>query len=70
MNEKHLTQKDLSERWSIAEGTLQNWRSQGIGPVFLKIHNRIVYRLEDVLQYEADSSRRSTSLKAVTGSAA
>jgi len=57
----HLSQSDLAKRWGVGEGTLENWRSQGIGPVFLKLNNRIAYRQEDIVAYEAKSLRKSTS---------
>lgn len=45
---KHLSQRELSERWTIAETTLERWRSMGIGPVYVKLPGRVVYRITDV----------------------
>lgn len=67
---KHLNQTQLSERWDVAEATLERWRSDGIGPVFLKIQGRVLYRLEDIQAFEADSLRQSTGLKSAPGKAA
>ncbi len=61
---KHLNQRDLAERWDISEATLERWRSDGIGPVFLKLQGRVLYRAEDVEAYEAASLRQSTSARA------
>ncbi|MFX1761489.1 helix-turn-helix domain-containing protein [Paraburkholderia sp. A1RI-2L] len=61
MTVKHLNQRDLAERWDISEATLERWRSDGIGPVFMKLQGRVLYRLEDVEAYETESLRRSTS---------
>jgi DNA-binding transcriptional regulator YiaG len=36
----HLNQKQLAARWSISEATLERWRSEGIGPKFLKLCGR------------------------------
>lgn len=58
---KHLNQTQLAARWDLAEATLERWRSDGIGPVFLKIQGRVLYRLEDIEGFEADSLRQSTS---------
>jgi DNA-binding transcriptional regulator YiaG len=33
----HLNQKQLASRWSVSEATLERWRSDGIGPMFLKL---------------------------------
>jgi hypothetical protein len=45
---KHLNQRQLADRWDVSEATLERWRSEGIGPVFLKLQGRVLYRLEDV----------------------
>ncbi len=59
----HLTQTQLAKRWSVSKASLERWRSQGIGPVFLKLHGRVLYRLCDIEQYEESclSSTRHTS---------
>ena len=55
MIEKYLTPDQLAERWKMNVDTLRNWRSQGTGPAFVKLTDRMVrYRLEDVEQYERD----------------
>jgi predicted site-specific integrase-resolvase len=41
---QHINQQTLAERWQVSEATLKRWRSIGVGPVFLKLHGRIVYR--------------------------
>lgn len=65
---KHLNQTELAERWDVAEATLERWRSDGIGPVFMKILGRVLYRLEDIENFESSSLRKSTS-SAVRGAA-
>ncbi|MCG8381770.1 MAG: DNA-binding protein [Gammaproteobacteria bacterium] len=52
MNCNHINQKKLAERWNISQRTLERWRAIGWGPLFLKIGNRVVYRVEDFLTYE------------------
>ncbi|WP_086930724.1 helix-turn-helix domain-containing protein [Agarilytica rhodophyticola] len=59
----HLNQEQLALRWNLSESTIANWRSKGIGPAFLKLHNRVVYREEDIVAYEAQSLRKSTGEK-------
>lgn len=61
MSVKHLNQRQLADRWDVSEATLERWRSEGIGPVFLKLQGRVLYRLEDVESFESDSLRKSTS---------
>ena len=65
-----LAQLDLSERWGISPKTLERWRVLGIGPCFLKLGGKVVYRLEDVEAYERQSLRQSTSEAVHAGGAA
>ena len=51
----HLGQKELAERWRMSEATLERWRSDRIGPVFLKIQGRVLYRLIDIEAFEVAS---------------
>ncbi len=67
---KHLSQRELSERWTIAETTLERWRTLGIGPVYVKLPGRVVYRITDVEGYERRCLRRSTSESVLVGGAA
>lgn len=55
------TQTQLAERWQLSSGTLERWRSEGIGPIFLKMQGKVRYRLSDVVTFEEESLRRSTS---------
>ena len=41
MEVAHLNQKQLAARWSISEATVERWRSEGIGPKFLKLCGRV-----------------------------
>jgi Helix-turn-helix domain len=50
---RHLNQIDLARRWQISPRTLERWRWLGIGPRYIKIGGRVVYRLEDIEAYEA-----------------
>lgn len=53
MEDKMITQKELAERWSLAEATLERWRSIGVGPHYVKLMSRVRYRLSDVEAFEA-----------------
>jgi hypothetical protein len=57
----HLNQIELSRRWRISARTLERWRWLGQGPKFLKIGGRVVYRVDDVENYEAEQVRSSTA---------
>ncbi|SFM13690.1 helix-turn-helix transcriptional regulator [Nitrosomonas communis] len=67
---KHLSQGELAERWNISEATLERWRSEGMGPVFLKLQGRVLYRLEDIEAFEAESLCKSTTERINAGGAA
>jgi hypothetical protein len=56
----HLNQRNLSQRWHVSEATLERWRSDGIGPKFLKLSGRVLYRLVDIEAYEEACLSTST----------
>ena len=51
-----LSTHQLADRWNISPQTLENWRSQGKGPKYVKLgqgkSSPIVYRMSDVEKYE------------------
>jgi hypothetical protein len=49
----HLTQAQLARRWALSPRTLEAWRWQRLGPPYIKVGKRIVYRLPDIEAYEA-----------------
>lgn len=58
-----MTAREMSERWGgrIAVRTLNNWRTSGTGPPFVKIGGAVLYKLGDVLKWEASRTVDSTS---------
>ena len=70
MSIKHLNQRQLADRWDVSEASLERWRSDGIGPIFLKLQGRVLYRLEDIEAFETASLRKSTSEAVCAGGAA
>ena len=44
-----------------SEATLERWRSEGLGPRFLKLQGRVLYRLVDIEPYEASCLSISTT---------
>ena len=54
---RHLLTVQLSDRWHMSTRTLEQWRWKGIGPRYLKIGGRVLYRLEDIEAYEAAQRR-------------
>lgn len=67
MEVAHLNQKQLAARWSVSEASLERWRSEGIGPKFLKICGRVLYRQVDIEAYE--ESCLATSTKTIAAQA-
>ena len=61
MNDILLTPQDLAKRWNLEPNTLGQWRWNGRGPKYLKINRSILYRLEDVEEFEKQKVRHSTS---------
>lgn len=66
MNIRHLSQSDLSDRWTISPRTLERWRWAGCGLRYLKIGGRVVYRLEDIEAYENTQAFNNTAEFAAT----
>lgn len=56
----HLNQVDVSRRWKISCRTLERWRWLGIGPRYIKIGGRVVYRLQDIEAYENQQAKDTT----------
>jgi hypothetical protein len=65
MAEIFLTPVELAKRWKMSVNTLNNWRVQKTGPVFLKVGNglrgKVLYRLDDIELYERDRRPELTS---------
>lgn len=61
MSTQHLDQTNLSRRWRISPRTLERWRWLKIGPAYMKIGGRVVYRIDDIEAFEAAQLRASTA---------
>jgi hypothetical protein len=59
MEIKHLNQFELAKRWRLSARTLERWRWLSLGPRYLKIGGRVVYRIEDVEAFEAAKMREA-----------
>ena len=60
-NERHLSSAELASRWGLAIKTVDRWRTEGLGPVFVRLPGRVVYRMVDIEAFEQRLSRISTS---------
>lgn len=47
-----LTEQMLALRWHCSTSRLQRWRAEQKGPAYLKIGGKVLYRLEDLRDYE------------------
>ncbi|ACH83379.1 MULTISPECIES: helix-turn-helix transcriptional regulator [Acidithiobacillus] len=56
----HLNQQQLAARWHLSEACLERWRSEGIGPKFMKLKGRVLYRQVDIEAYEKSCLATST----------
>lgn len=59
-----LNEPQLACRWGVSPKTLQRWRMDGRGPKYLKLSKRVVYPIEDILDFEDRSAYLSTSARA------
>lgn len=65
-----MNQRQLAERWTVSVASLERWRTEGIGPVFLKLQGRVVYRLEDIEAFEVENLHKRTSERVSAGGVA
>jgi hypothetical protein len=51
---RFLTAQQLVERWgsAVCVGTLANWRTQGRGPVYVRIGSKVRYPIAQLEQWE------------------
>ena len=47
MEIRHLSQRELAKRRRISEATLERWRSEGLGPNYLKLQGRVLYLISE-----------------------
>jgi hypothetical protein len=59
-----INEDGLAKRWWVSRKTLQRWRQTGGGIPHTKIGHRVIYAMSDVLAYEANAQRISTSERA------
>jgi len=57
MDGQCMTQTELAKRWQISEATLDRWRTEAGGPVFLKFGGQVRYRLCDIEAFESEVLR-------------
>ena len=57
----HMNQPQLANRWGVSEACLEHCRSKGVGPQFLKLRGRVLYRQIDIEAFEEGCLRQSTS---------
>ncbi len=51
---KHLTQSDLANRWNKSVHTIERYRCEGTGPIYMKIGGEVMYRLKDIEKFEEE----------------
>jgi excisionase family DNA binding protein len=56
-----LTTKEAAEFLRLKPHTLENMRSQGKGPIFLKLGGRVFYHRADLKAWLKEARRRSSS---------
>ncbi|HSK80357.1 MAG TPA: helix-turn-helix domain-containing protein [Thermoanaerobaculia bacterium] len=57
----YLTTQEAADLLRLKKNTLEVWRVQGRGPVFLKLGSRVLYERSALEDYAAANRRKSTS---------
>jgi hypothetical protein len=65
----HFNQKQLAARWHLSEACLERWRSEGIGPKFMKLKGCVLYGQVDIEAYEESCLATSTKTPTAQASA-
>ncbi len=65
MDGRCISQNELAKRWQVSESTLERWRYEGIGPVFMKLRGKVRYRDSDILAFEARALQASTRQRSI-----
>lgn len=47
----YIDEKGCEALAPIVAGTWRNWRSAGVGPPYLKVRGRVLYKRQDVLDF-------------------
>ena len=64
-SEVFMTEKQLALRWQVSVKKIQKDRINGGGIQWVRIGRLVRYRLSDVLKWETDNTRVSTSTASV-----
>lgn len=52
-NPEFIREAQLAERWGMSVKSIQRWRYSRLGPDYLKMIGRVVYRMTEVEHFEA-----------------
>lgn len=61
MNPNLINPDSLAKRWNLTKTTLSQWRWNGRGPKYLKLGRRVMYRIQDIEEFEGQKIRSNTS---------
>lgn len=56
-----LTSSELAHRWRLTPKTLDKWRCAGKSPPYEKIGSRILYKMDEIEEFERNALRYHTS---------
>lgn len=59
--EKYLTPEEMAEYICRAKGTVDNWRSMEVGPPYMKVNSRIMYKKTEVDKWLDKKDQRNKS---------
>lgn len=61
MEKLFINQDKLADRWCLSPRTLERWRWEKIGPNYLKVGGRVLYRLSDIEKFETKNTKSLNS---------
>ena len=60
-----LTEEELAEYWGIRKSNLQKWRTDGTGPLYIKVGAKPIYSMEAIQEYERERTFKGTGDRVV-----
>jgi predicted site-specific integrase-resolvase len=60
---EYMSTQQLADMWGVKKATVQQWRTLGTGPVYIKLGRRVIYRKTDIINYERRRTYQGTGEK-------
>lgn len=56
----YLNSEHLARRYKCSPRTIERWRYEGRGPTYFKMNGRVLYHIDDLVEFETTCRRTNT----------